>query len=60
MQVQLTQRELGEMIGTARESVNKLLHSWQNAGIVALRRGAIAIRKPDALKRLAEGEAEGD
>jgi CRP-like cAMP-binding protein len=60
MQVQLTQRELGEMIGTARESVNKLLHSWQNAGIVALRRGAIAIRKPDALKRHAEGEAEGD
>jgi CRP/FNR family transcriptional regulator, cyclic AMP receptor protein len=60
MQVQLTQRELGEMIGTARESVNKLLHSWQNEGIVALRRGAIAIRKPDALKRLAEGEADGD
>jgi len=60
MQVQLTQRELGEMIGTARESVNKLLHAWQNQGIVALRRGAIAIRKPDALKRLAEGEAEGD
>jgi CRP-like cAMP-binding protein len=60
MQVQLTQRELGEMIGTARESVNKLLHAWQNEGIVALRRGAIAIRKPEALKRLAEGEAEGD
>ena len=60
MQVQLTQRELGEMIGTARESVNKLLHSWQEQGIVALRRGAIAVRKPDALKRLAEGEAEGD
>ncbi|MFO0988436.1 MAG: Crp/Fnr family transcriptional regulator [Alphaproteobacteria bacterium] len=58
--VQLTQRELGEMIGTARESVNKLLHSWQEQGIVALRRGAIAVRKPDALKRLAEGEAEGD
>lgn len=58
--VQLTQRELGEMIGTARESVNKLLHSWQEQGIVALRRGAIAVRRPDALKRLAEGEAEGD
>ncbi|MBL8664930.1 MAG: Crp/Fnr family transcriptional regulator [Candidatus Odyssella sp.] len=58
--VQLTQRELGEMIGTARESVNKLLHSWQEQGIVGLRRGAIAVRRPDALKRLAEGEAEGD
>ncbi len=58
--VQLTQRELGEMIGTARESVNKLLHTWQEQGIVDLRRGAIAVRKPDALKRLAEGEAEGD
>ena len=58
--VQLTQRELGEMIGTARESVNKLLHGWQEQGIVALRRGAIAIRRPDALKRLAEGETESD
>lgn len=58
MQVQLTQRELGEMIGTARESVNKLLHTWQSQGIVSLRRGAIAIRKPGALKQLAEGEAE--
>ena len=57
-QVQLTQRELGEMIGTARESVNKLLHSWQRAGIVSLRRGAIAIRRPDALQGLAEGDAE--
>ena len=56
--VQLTQRELGEMIGTARESVNKLLHTWQRNGIVALRRGAIAIRKPDALKQLAGGEIE--
>lgn len=58
MQVHLTQRELGEMIGTARESVNKLLHTWQSQGIVALRRGSIAIRKPEALKQLAEGEAE--
>lgn len=57
-QVQLTQRELGEMIGTARESVNKLLHSWQRAGIVSLRRGAIAVKRPDALQGLAEGEEE--
>lgn len=56
IQVNLTQRELGEMIGTARESVNKLLHSWQDQGIVTLRRGAIAVRKPEALKALAEGE----
>ena len=60
VQVHLTQRELGEMIGTARESVNKLLHSWQSEGIVALRRGAISVKRPEALKQLAEGEAEGD
>ncbi len=57
-QVLLTQREIGEMIGTARESVNKLLHTWERAGIVALRRGAIAVKKPEALKGLAEGDAE--
>ena len=56
-QIQLTQRELGEMIGTARESVNKLLHTWGRAGIVAIRRGAIEIRRPEALRKLAE---EGD
>jgi CRP/FNR family cyclic AMP-dependent transcriptional regulator len=58
MQVMLTQREIGEMIGTARESVNKLLHTWERAGIVALRRGAIAVKRPQALKGLAEGETD--
>jgi CRP-like cAMP-binding protein len=57
VQVQLTQRELGEMIGTARESVNKVLHTWQRDGLVDLRRGAIAIRQPEGLELLARGDA---
>jgi hypothetical protein len=47
------------MIGTARESVNKLLHTWGRAGIVAIRRGAIEIRRPEALRKLAEEGDEG-
>jgi CRP-like cAMP-binding protein len=52
----LTQRELGEMIGTARESVNKLLKQWQREGIIELRRAAIAIRRPDLLKAISARE----
>lgn len=57
-QTQLTQRELGEMIGTARESVNKLLHAWQREGIVRILRGAIEIRRTEELQRLAQQEDE--
>jgi hypothetical protein len=39
--------------------VNKLLHSWQRAGIVTLRRGAIAIKRPEALREIAH-EAKQD
>lgn len=49
----LTQRELGEMIGTSRESINKQLHKWQRAGIVRIGRGGIDVRRPEALRRLA-------
>ena len=49
----LTQRELGEMIGTSRESINKQLHKWQRAGIVRIGRGGIELRRPEALRRLA-------
>jgi len=58
--VAITQRELGEMIGISRESINKQLHKWQREGIVAISKGRIEVRRREALRaiaRQAEDEA---
>jgi CRP-like cAMP-binding protein len=39
----VTQRELGNMVGGARESVNRQLQSWQKAGIIEIGKGSITI-----------------
>lgn len=48
----LSQRELATMAGGSRESVNKLLQVWQEAGLIALGRGSIRVLDPAALARL--------
>jgi CRP/FNR family cyclic AMP-dependent transcriptional regulator len=55
----LTQRELGEMIGTSRETINKQLHAWQRQGIVRVKKGEIELRRPDVLRELAR-QADDD
>jgi CRP/FNR family cyclic AMP-dependent transcriptional regulator len=54
MQVQLTQRELANLVGATRESVNKCLRGWQRAGIVRVEEGWIKIQDELSLTRLAE------
>ncbi len=41
--VAVTQRELGEMIGISRESINKQLKAWQRAGRIRMGKGLIEI-----------------
>jgi CRP/FNR family transcriptional regulator, cyclic AMP receptor protein len=41
--IQLSQRELGNLVGAARESVNKCLREWQRAGIVRIESSLIII-----------------
>jgi CRP/FNR family transcriptional regulator, cyclic AMP receptor protein len=53
--MRLLQRELGELIGVTRESVNKCLHSWQRDGILLIEKGQITITDREALEALAEG-----
>jgi CRP/FNR family transcriptional regulator, cyclic AMP receptor protein len=53
--MRLLQRELGELIGVTRESVNKCLHSWQRDGILLIEKGQITITDREALEELAEG-----
>jgi CRP/FNR family transcriptional regulator, cyclic AMP receptor protein len=54
-QIQLSQRELGNIVGAARETVNKCLRIWQDDGIIGIQGGLITIRDRAALEELAEG-----
>jgi CRP-like cAMP-binding protein len=51
--VALSQRELGNMIGGTRESVNRCLRDWQRRGIIRLAKGWIILEDPAALTELA-------
>jgi CRP/FNR family cyclic AMP-dependent transcriptional regulator len=47
--LRITQRELGTMVGGSREHVNKQLQTWQKAGLIELGKGEIVVRDPDKL-----------
>jgi CRP-like cAMP-binding protein len=51
--LRLKQGELGEMVGTSRESINKQLRSWTRQGLVKSEKGYITILEPQKLERLA-------
>jgi CRP/FNR family transcriptional regulator, cyclic AMP receptor protein len=53
--IQLSQRELGNFVGAARESVNKCLREWQRAGIVRIESSLITIADRPTLEELAQG-----
>jgi CRP/FNR family transcriptional regulator, cyclic AMP receptor protein len=48
----LSQRELGNIAGGSRESVNKHLQIWHKEGFIRLSKGSIVIRDMAALERL--------
>jgi CRP/FNR family transcriptional regulator, cyclic AMP receptor protein len=52
VELHISQRELGNMAGGSRESVNKHLQDWQSQGLIALGKGSIMIRDVGALERL--------
>lgn len=54
--VDLTQRELGNHIGAARESVNKLLRSWEHKGYIRLGGHLVVITNRAAVENLAAPE----
>jgi len=47
--LKISQRALGEIVGSSRESVNKHLQDWKRAGIIELEKGSILIRDVEAL-----------
>jgi CRP/FNR family transcriptional regulator, cyclic AMP receptor protein len=56
LQVHLSQRELGNICGAGRESINKCLGLWQRRGIVHMEQGLIMLTNRTALEELAELE----
>jgi CRP-like cAMP-binding protein len=54
LKVQLSQRELGNICGATRESINKCLRGWQRRGIVRIEESLVTISNRTALEELAE------
>jgi CRP-like cAMP-binding protein len=48
----ISQEDLSQMIGTSRQSINKVLKEWEMGGLVERHYGSITLLDPDALERL--------
>jgi CRP-like cAMP-binding protein len=51
--IRLAQQDLGDMVGTSRESVNKQLRAWEQDGLVTLKRERVTLNDLDALRLIA-------
>lgn len=51
--LKLPQHELGELVGTSRESINKQLRQWAEEGIVHVERGYVTLSDRARLEELA-------
>ncbi len=49
-QITATQQQLADRLGSSRESVNKLLRAWANAGLLEIRRGGLRVSDGVALR----------
>lgn len=52
VELHVSQRELGNMAGGSRESVNKILQNWHRQGLIDLGKASVLIRDIEALRRL--------
>ncbi len=50
--LKLSQRDLSTLVASSRESVNKQLRIWRDAGIIELDAGHVVLRNQDALRAL--------
>ena len=51
--LRLSQEEWGDLVGTTRESINKQMRQWTEAGIVRIDDGYVVILNPVELEKLA-------
>ncbi|HKA13980.1 MAG TPA: Crp/Fnr family transcriptional regulator [Myxococcota bacterium] len=51
--LKLSQEEWGDLVGTTRESINKQMRAWGDAGLIRVDAGYITLLRPQAIERLA-------
>ena len=51
--VAISQADLADFLGATRESVNKTLSDWRGRGLIELKRGALRVRRAEALGNIA-------
>jgi CRP-like cAMP-binding protein len=56
----ISQEELGQLIGVTREAVGRCLRLWAHEGWVELGYARLVVRRPEALAALCEDESFGD
>jgi len=56
LEIRLSHTDLGRFVGCSRETVNKQMRAWEEAGIVAREGGRITVCKPLVLRRIAGQE----
>ena len=54
VRIRFSQRDLANMVGSSRESVNKCLRNWQRKGVLRLSEGSITITNYRALEHIAD------
>jgi CRP/FNR family transcriptional regulator, cyclic AMP receptor protein len=52
LELHLSQTELGHIVGSSRESINKQLQIWHRAGLIEIVKGAIRIHDAAAIEQL--------
>jgi CRP/FNR family cyclic AMP-dependent transcriptional regulator len=52
--IRFSQRELANMVGGTRESVNRCLRKWQRSGLVQISEGSIIVTDRTALQNIAD------
>ena len=53
LEIRLSDTDLARFVGCTRETVNKQMRAWEDAGVVARDGGRIAVCKPSVLRRTA-------
>ena len=51
--LKLSQAEIGDLVATTRESVNKQMKAWSEEGLVSMKSGIVTIHRVDDLEALA-------
>ena len=51
--LEVSQEELGDFVGTTRESINKQMKQWRDEGLARMEQGRITILNPRRIQALA-------